>query len=87
MEYFSPCLTEFTSLSHSYNVLVTLFWVDCRDIGVNKKLYLIKCDNNPLHLQCIRYNRFDKSTDFNTQNRQIIPKINKIQIKMSPKEG
>ena len=31
--------TVFTSLSNSYNVLITLLWVDCTDIGENKKTF------------------------------------------------
>ena len=30
-------LIVLTHSSHSYHVLITLFWVDCTVIGVNKK--------------------------------------------------
>jgi hypothetical protein len=38
----------FTSLSHSYNALITLLWVDCTDTGENKKTFT-EMENEEAH--------------------------------------
>lgn len=38
-------LIMFTFLSHTYNVHITLFWVDCTDIGeINNNSVLVRRD-------------------------------------------